>query len=205
MRSSKTVSGGADRGVDEADATSLNRAWGPYPSPRSEARFLLRSIACNGDTVETLRRSIAPDPEEEEHLRLFAARDGEYGKEVLRVLDFRRQVLAEFEQLTSSAHRIARTTTRPCRPQKAPKLERCCPACGKSFKPMTEKQWRRTYQMHLEFSARHDIQMSTSASLGAVSGAECTHIALKPCSGEHKSGRTSEATDFYLEGISRTR
>lgn len=157
MKSSKTASGVADRGVDEADAASLNRAWGPYPSPRSEARFLLRSIACRGDTVETVRRSIIPEPEDEERLRLFAARDGEYGKEVLRALDFRRRVLAEFEQLTSSAHPIARTTTQPCRPPREPKQERCCPDCGKSFKPMTEKQWRRTYQMHLEVSARHHV------------------------------------------------
>lgn len=168
MRSCRTMTCTPDRAVEQAHVSSANSAWGPYPPPRSEARFLIRSIGRNGDTVESLRRSIVPTPEDERVLRSFAAQDREYGGEVLRVLNFRYKVLAEFNQLASAdRNRERRAPVDGCRTCNT-KVVRSCPQCGKVFKPMTETQWDRAYRVHAEVSLRHNIRVSPSTESGGA-------------------------------------
>lgn len=155
MRGSKLRIGGRGQPATEEGASDNDQVWGPYPSARSEAKFLLSSARCTVDTIESLRQSIVADEEEAGLLGLLAADDPEYNVEIPRLLDFRRRVLVEFDRLISGigANKGNSPSADPQPENK--KSQRCCPGCGKVFKAMTDKQWRSLYQIHLTVSLRH--------------------------------------------------
>jgi hypothetical protein len=68
---------------------------------RSEARNLLALVGRNGDTVDSIRELIAVPSDIERTLRLFLRQYPEDSDGVERVLEFRKRVAQEFEQLTS--------------------------------------------------------------------------------------------------------
>ena len=155
MKTSELPAGTSDGGGGQTTVACTDHVWGPYPSPASEVRFLLRAVGRNGDTLESLRRSIVTDEEEEALLRSFAAEDSECGGEIGGILDFRRRVLIEFDRLACGPAGGIRGGP-PSGPQRqSTKSETRCTGCGKLFKPMTEKQWRSAYQIHLSVSLRH--------------------------------------------------
>ncbi len=44
------------------------------------------------------------------------------------------------------------------------KIERKCKVCNKSFKPMTEKQWKFVKPIHDDNSKRHKIHLNLKSS-----------------------------------------
>jgi len=58
-------------------------------------------IGRNGETVDSIRELIAVPPDIERTLRLFLRQYSEDSDGVERVLEFRKRVAQEFEQLTS--------------------------------------------------------------------------------------------------------
>jgi hypothetical protein len=72
-------------------------------APREEALTLFALVGRNGDTVESVRELIAVPPRIEPALLLDAERNPEDARGVERVLQFRRRVAEEFEQLATDS------------------------------------------------------------------------------------------------------
>lgn len=125
----------------------------PCPTPLAEARFMLRAVGRNGQTVHDLREAIMPSEEEEEDL-LRAVGDEEnqdYAEEVRRALEHRRRVLIEFDRLVAK-----RTSSSSGQPRGyEPKSQWRCPECGKVFRPMTHRQFQAALKVHRELALNH--------------------------------------------------
>ncbi len=84
---------------DKAEADRRADLEASLPPVKEEARALFEMIDRNGDTVDSIRELIRVSPKVEAWL-LEQARYGPRGRRgVLKVLDFRQRVAAEFERL----------------------------------------------------------------------------------------------------------
>jgi hypothetical protein len=106
---------------------SVHRTGSPGPSAHAEAGSLFRLIGSNGETADTLRELIAIPPRELSILQALTKRSPELSCRVERAIEFRQQVLEEFDRLVaknvplrhaqnpeapSSVHPIARRNLR---------------------------------------------------------------------------------------------
>jgi hypothetical protein len=121
------------------------------PTPRAEARFMLRAVGRNGRTANDLRDAIMTAEHEEVLLRAAEDEDQEYAKEARRALEYRRRVLVEFDHLvakrTPSSSGLVRASE--------PKALWRCPDCGRIFKPMTLRQFEAALKLHREQALNH--------------------------------------------------
>lgn len=88
---------------DEAEADHRADLEAALPPVKEEARALFEMIGRNGDSVESIRELIQVSPKIETWL-LEQARHSPRGRRgIEKVLDFRRRVAAEFEQLIAGS------------------------------------------------------------------------------------------------------
>ena len=84
---------------DEAEADRRADLEASLPPVKKEARVLFEMVGRNGDTVDSIRELIRVSPKFEAWL-LEQTRYSPRGRRgILKVLDFRRRVLAELEKL----------------------------------------------------------------------------------------------------------
>lgn len=70
------------------------------PSPRTEAKALFRMVGRNGDSLESMRALIQVQDEVRKEMFKYAP-----AEEIKRILLFREQVLAVFDELTAKQER----------------------------------------------------------------------------------------------------
>ncbi len=86
---------------DEAEADRRADLEAALPPVKQEARALFEMVGRNGDTVDSIRELVRVSPKVEAWL-LEQARYNPRGRRgILKVLNFRRRVLAEFEKLSA--------------------------------------------------------------------------------------------------------
>ncbi len=84
---------------DEAEADHRADLEAALPPVKEEARALFEMVSRNGDTVDSIRELILVSPKTESWL-LGQTRHSPRGRRgILKVLNFRRRVLAEFDKL----------------------------------------------------------------------------------------------------------
>src|SRR5262249_24592395 len=126
--------------------------WGPYPSAVEEAHFLFREVNA-GRNPAVVRASIGAD--EEWRLREFATNNPEFARDIGELLEFRHQVLVQFDRLVAQRHTGAITVIDGHATN--PKTVRSCPLCGKQFGSMTARQWQTAFKLHSEYSLAHRV------------------------------------------------
>lgn len=99
----------------------------PFPnlhSPLTEAKAVLRLVGRNGrtSTVQALRDLITVSPRAEEILQFYAHRNPPESEHILEMLEWRRQVLNEFDRMTGHQGSAAS----PATPRQG---SRSCAAC----------------------------------------------------------------------------
>lgn len=88
---------------DEAEADHRADMEASLPPVKEEALALFQMIGRNGDSADSIRELIQVPPKVESWL-LGQARHGPRGRRgILKVLNFRRRVLAEFERLLEAS------------------------------------------------------------------------------------------------------
>lgn len=87
---------------DEAEADRRADLEAALPPVKEEARALFGMIGRNGDSVESIRELISVPPKIRASLLKYARHRPRAKRGILKVLDFRQRVAAEFERLVDS-------------------------------------------------------------------------------------------------------
>ena len=93
---------------DEAEADRRADLEAALPPVKEEARALFEMIGRNGDSVESIRELIRVSSKVEAWLLEQARYSPRSRRGILKALDFRRRVAAEFERLVASESRPSR-------------------------------------------------------------------------------------------------
>ena len=88
------------KGFDSCPPLTRRAAWA-FASVQSEAQSLFRLIGTNRETADTLRQLISIPPRELSILQALAVRSPDLSRCVERAIEFRQQVLEEFDRLVA--------------------------------------------------------------------------------------------------------